>query len=155
MPGASFYTAQVTPEGFAKLNTQLSKLKEQYLSLINDLKGSEDTPDTAVLRTEMMLAQSAVMNKIKSFERIIASARLVNSHEVTRVGIGCTVELADETGKTLRVTIVESIEADPFEHRISADSPLGRAIFGKQSGEEISYVRPNGARITYVIKEIT
>lgn len=155
MPRAISYVAQVTPEGFAKLNTQLAKLKEQYLSLINDLRGSDDTSDAAILRTEMMLAQSNVMDKIKSFERIIASARLINSHEVTRVGIGCKVELLGGAGNTLTVTVVESIEADPFEHKISADSPLGKAVFGKSCGDRIAYSRPDGTVAEYTIQTIS
>lgn len=154
MSVASYYTAQVTPEGFTKLNSQLANLKEQYFTLINDLKSSEDSPDSAILRTEIMLAQSIVMNKIKSFEKIIATARLIQTHEITRVGIGCTVQLADSEGDKLTVVVVESIEADPFELKISAISPLGKALFNKKKGDVVSYVRPNGVMAEYTITDI-
>lgn len=48
-----------------------------------------------------------------------------------KVAIGSVVDLIDQSGRMIRYTIVESIEANPSDGRISAVSPLGSTLLGK------------------------
>ena len=52
-----------------------------------------------------------------------------------------------------RVTIVGSTEADPMEGKISAESPLGKALLNRKEGDKIEVETPGG-RLKYTIKEI-
>jgi transcription elongation GreA/GreB family factor len=48
-----------------------------------------------------------------------------------KVAIGSVVDLIDQQGRLVRYTLVESIEANPSDGRISAASPLGSTLIGK------------------------
>ena len=50
-----------------------------------------------------------------------------------------------DDGEEEEYKIVGSMEADPFENKISNESPLGKAIIGKKQGEEIEVASPTGS----------
>jgi len=62
-----------------------------------------------------------------------------------RVYFGARVELEDEEGGRLAVQIVGPDEFDVAAGRISVDSPLGRALLGKEQGDEFVFRRPKGS----------
>ena len=55
--------------------------------------------------------------------------------------MGSVVTL-ETSGKTNTYTLVGAVEANPLEGKISNESPIGQAIFGKKVGEEVTL--PNG-----------
>lgn len=67
-----------------------------------------------------------------------------------RVYFGASVELEDAEGTRLEVRIVGPDEFDVAAGRISVDSPLGRALIGKEEGDEFLFHRPKGA-VRYTI----
>jgi transcription elongation factor GreA len=61
------------------------------------------------------------------------------------VAIGSVVHVKDEkTGKTARYTIVGSAEAKPHEHKLSNESPVGRALIGRKRNETVAVKVPRG-----------
>lgn len=71
------------------------------------------------------------------------------------VSVGSTVKLKDlDTNREYTYTIVGSAEADPVENKISNESPVGRAILGLKSGEEVEVKVPAGS-FKYKILEIS
>lgn len=72
----------------------------------------------------------------------------------SRIFFGAFVELEDEQGKILTIRIVGSDEFSPEKHWISIDSPLARALLGKQIDDEIIVNLPNNNRTTYVVAHI-
>ncbi len=62
-----------------------------------------------------------------------------------RVYFGCYVTLEDEEGRRIRYRIVGPDEWDSTRKEISAESPMARALVGKQAGDEIEVQRPGGA----------
>jgi len=71
------------------------------------------------------------------------------------VSIGCTVTVVDlKSGKTMPAyKVVGSQEADPMNRAISEESPFGKALMGKQEGDEVSVEAPVGT-IRYRIEKI-
>ena len=65
---------------------------------------------------------------------------------------GATVTLLDEDDKKIRYQLVGQAEADAKVGRISYNSPLGRALIGKQVGEEVEVTTPAGDRYYEVAK---
>ncbi len=61
-----------------------------------------------------------------------------------RVYFGAWVELEDEDGERVRYQIVGPDEFDAAQGRISVESPVGRALMGKRTGDEVSVRRPKG-----------
>lgn len=62
-----------------------------------------------------------------------------------RVYFGCCVTLEDEDGRRLRYRIVGPDEWDTTRAEISVESPMARALLGKQAGDDIEVQRPGGA----------
>ncbi len=61
--------------------------------------------------------------------------------------VGATVVLQDLTsGKNVTYTLVDSTEADPLAGKISVVSPVGSAVVGSKSGEEVTVQAPQGER---------
>ena len=68
-----------------------------------------------------------------------------------KVVFGATVTLIDEDKKKVRYQLVGQTEADAKVGRISYNSPLGRALIGRQNGDEVEVTTPSGDRY-YKIK---
>jgi transcription elongation factor GreA len=68
-------------------------------------------------------------------------AKIIKSGKKEKVAMGSTVTL-ESSGKTNTYTLVGAVEANPLEGKISNESPIGKAIFGKKVGEEVKL--PNG-----------
>jgi transcription elongation factor GreA len=70
-----------------------------------------------------------------------------------KVVFGATVTLIDEDKKKVRYQLVGQTEADAKVGRISYNSPLGRALIGRQVGDEVEVTTPSGDRY-YKIKAV-
>lgn len=70
-----------------------------------------------------------------------------------KVVFGATVTLLDEDEKKVKYQLVGQVEADANQGRISYNSPLGRALIGRQVGEDVEVTTPSGDRY-YAIKKI-
>ena len=92
--------------------------------------------------------QAKLYGRIAEIQDILNHAVIIEDENEAhgRVGLGCTVvvqSLDDDERQTLRIT--GSQEANPFEFKISDDSPFGRAIVGKSKGESFTVAAPAGA----------
>ncbi|HET7788402.1 MAG TPA: GreA/GreB family elongation factor [Myxococcales bacterium] len=73
--------------------------------------------------------------------------------EQGKARLGARVALEDEDGRRLEYALVASDEADPGSGRVSVESPLGRALLGKEEGDEVVVDRPRG-RAEYMVVEV-
>lgn len=110
-------------------------LDPEYLSLQEDL----DFLDSRL---------SELKNILENFELIKKPAK--NQQNV--VGLGATVTLAEPNGQVNEFMLVDSLEANPNEGKISSQSPVGKALFGKKIGEEVIITSP--IKVVYKIKKI-
>ena len=69
-----------------------------------------------------------------------------------RIVFGATVTLIDEEDKKVKYQLVGQQEADARVGRISYNSPLGRALIGRQKGEEVEVTTPSGEKYYEVAK---
>ena len=91
--------------------------------------------------------QAFVEGRVTQLENMIRNAVIIeedmeNSSTVTLGKSVTFVELPDGDEETY--TIVGSAEADPFEGKISNDSPIARNLLGKQVGDEVAVQTPGG-----------
>ena len=98
--------------------------------------------------------QAKLYGRIAEIEDILSHAVIIeDENEATgRVGLGCTVTVEDDKGNRVAYRITGSQEANPMEHKISDDSPFGRAIVGKSAGETFMVNAPNGSYQMTVIE---
>lgn len=101
--------------------------------------------------------QAFVEGRIITLEKILRRARILEKGDSNNnfVSVGSTVKLKDlDTNREYTYTIVGYAEADPVENKISNESPVGRAILGLKSGEEVEVKVPAGS-FKYKILEIS
>lgn len=142
-------TVILTPEGYLELETELNYLKnEKRPEVITNLKEARaqgdlsENADYDAARDE----QARVEGRIKQLEYQLEHSTIVESgaKDVVSVGTSVTVLYVDDDEEEV-YQIVGSLEADPFENKISNESPIGTALLGKKVGDVISVESPNGS----------
>ena len=101
--------------------------------------------------------QAELEERILKLENMIRKATIINEDEMSsdRVRVGLTVKVLDvEENEEMEFTIVGSTEADPFEGKISNESEVGKNLLGKQKGDTVQIVVPDGL-LTYKVVDIT
>ena len=101
--------------------------------------------------------QAELEERILKLENMIRKATIINEDDMSsdRVRVGLTVKVLDvEENEEMEFTIVGSTEADPFEGRISNESEVGKNLLGKQKGDTVQIVVPDGL-LTYKVLDIT
>ena len=138
----------LTPEGFLALEEELSDLKEnQRPKVIQDIKEARalgDLSENAEYDTAKN-EQARIEARIKEIEyKLEHSVVQEGSKDAVSIGSTVTVKyLADDEEEEYKM--VGSLEADPFENKISNESPIGHAIVGKKVGDVIDVESPNGS----------
>ncbi len=69
-----------------------------------------------------------------------------------RVFFGARVTLEEESGQRAAYRLVGADESDPAQGLLSVESPLGRALLGKQEGDEVRLQRPRGEALLVVVE---
>lgn len=147
----------VTQEFLEKMKNELAQLKTKKRAEVaqrlkeaiamGDLSENSEYDDA---KNE----QSFVEGRILELETQIRAAVVIQTTKSNHVAMASTVLIANnKTGEEETVTIVGSTEADPFEGKISNDSPVGRALLGTKAGDIVEVDTPQGV-IKYKVLEI-
>ena len=100
--------------------------------------------------------QGLVENRISELETMLKNVRVIDEKELSmdNVAVGTRVTVQDEDGDTEIYDIVGRTEADPFEGKISDESPVGGALMGKAVGDTAEATLPNGMVAVYKVLKI-
>ncbi len=149
----------LTPDGYKKLNDELAflvtKRRKEIAERIKDSREFGElmeNPEYNDAKDE----QAFIENRITQLNELLSLAKVIENEKVktNKVSLGSNVTLKDlETDEELDYLIVGSVEADPTNHRISNESPVGQAIMGRKKGEVVKVEAPHGC-IEYQIVEI-
>lgn len=146
---------QLTLTGYNELQSELNELQKQLPMAIDRVAKAREQGDLAE-NAEYHAARedhAAVVGRIEELSDILNRSEIIqNTTSKTQVGVGSRV-LVDVNNSSHEFTIVGEWEADPSAKKISHESPLGKALIGKQVGEEVKVDAPAGV-IVYKIKEI-
>ena len=91
--------------------------------------------------------QRDIEARIEDIEKILKNAEVVVEEEVDldKISIGCNVKILDiEFDEELEYKIVGSTEANSLKGKISNESPVGKALLGKQVGDIVKVETPGG-----------
>ncbi|MFC1615579.1 transcription elongation factor GreA [Patescibacteria group bacterium] len=152
----------VTKEGLQKLKEELDYLvnikRKEVAARIKEAISYGDLSENSEY-DEAKNEQAFVEGRILELEEKIKNAKIISEkHGGTRtVQLGTTVHLKNlsKSKEEKEVyTIVGSTEADPFEGRISNESPVGSSLLDKKKGDKIKVVAPSGAIEYQIIKLI-
>ena len=142
-------TVYLTQEGLDNLKKELDELinvrRPENVQAIKEARALGDLSENAeydAARNE----QAVIEARIKQLEKMLENASIITEVSTDTVGIGNTVKIKyiddDEEDE---YQIVGSQEADPFESRISNESPIAQALFEHKVGDIVTVDSPNGA----------
>jgi len=143
--------------GYDKLNEQLRALKAErplIVDAIEEARAHGDLSENAEYHAAKE-RQGQVEASIADLEDKLARAQVIDPRSLSgdKVIFGATVTLIDEDDKPVRYQIVGQAEADAKAGMISYSSPLGRALIGRQVGEEVEVTVPSGDKF-YLIEKL-
>ena len=143
----------LTPAGFAELEEELNDLRvnkrAENVQAIKEARSHGDLSENSeydAARDE----QAKIEARIQELEYKLEHATIIDNADKSLVNVGCDVTIlyVDDEEED-EYSIVGSLEADPFENKISNESPIGSAIIGKKVGDIVD-VSANGS--SYKVK---
>ena len=144
----------LTKEGLDKLQIELEELRTvrrpEIAERIKYAKDFGDISENAEYE-DAKNEQGMLEGRILTLEAMLRNAVVIEQAEdATVVQVGSTVEVKDEYG-TQAFTIVGPAEVDVTSGRISLESPVGKALLGRQIGDRIDVQSPGGIRQLQVV----
>ena len=138
----------LTQEGLDDLKRELDYLKlekrPEVINLLKEARALGDLSENAEYDAART-AQAEVESKIKEIEVMLENAVVISGEKSDTVSIGSNVKIKYvDDDEIEEYTIVGSKEADPFENKISNESPIAKAIIGKKVGAKVYVESPNG-----------
>ncbi|TDM42628.1 transcription elongation factor GreA [Macrococcoides goetzii] len=150
----------MTKEGFEKLEVELEHLKTvRRPEVVEKIKVARSFGDLSE-NSEYDSAkdeQGFVEQEITKIEMMLRHAVIIEDDgSKSEVQLGRTVTFTEVPGNEEEsYKIVGSAEADPFEGKISNESPIAKALLGKKVGDEVNVPLPNGNEMRVKIVEIS
>lgn len=139
----------LTSEGLKEIQQELDELKNvkrpEVINALKEARALGDLSENAeydAARNE----QAEIEGRIKQLEKMLENVSIIADVGTDKVGIGNTVSIKyvddDEEDE---YKIVGSQEADPFESKISNESPIAQALFDHKVGDIVTVKSPNGS----------
>lgn len=150
----------LTEEGLKKLESELDELKtirrKEIAERIKQALSFGDISENSEY-DQAKNEQAQLEDRIARLENMLRNARLIDEEDISTdvVSIGSKIKVKDlEYDEEMEYTIVGSAEADPYNGKISNESPVGSALLGYKSGDIVEVIVPDG-KIEYQILTIT
>ncbi|MDM5293807.1 transcription elongation factor GreA [Peribacillus simplex] len=140
----------MTKEGKLKLEQELEQLKtvkrKEVVERIKVARSFGDLSENSEYDSAKE-EQAFVEGRITTIENMIRNAKIIegNDSNTDTVSLGKSVTFVElPNGDEETYSIVGSVEADPFEGKISNDSPIAKSLIGKRVGDKVSIMTPGG-----------
>ena len=140
----------MTQAGKEKLEQELEQLKtvkrKEVVERIKIARSFGDLSENSEYDSAKE-EQAFVEGRITTIENMIRNAKIIGSAELSgdTVSLGNSVTFIElPNGDEETYTIVGSAEADPFEGKISNDSPIAKSLIGRKIGDQVTVQTPGG-----------
>lgn len=150
----------LTYAGLKKLEEELHDLKvvkrKEVAEKIKEAREQGDLSENAEYDAAKD-EQRDIEARIEEIEKILKNAEVVVEDEVDldRINVGCKVKVYDyDCEEEMELKIVGSTEANSLEGKISNESPVGKALIGAHTGDEVEVEMPAGGVMKYKVLEI-
>ena len=137
----------MTAEGYLEAETELNELKNvrrpEIIKALKEARAQGDLSENAdydAARNE----QAIVEAKIQELEYKLEHAEIIDNKNKNEVNLGSVVTISFDDGEMEQYKLVGSMEADPFENKISNESPLGIALLKHKIGDVVEVASPKG-----------
>lgn len=146
-------TIPITKIGAEKLKTELHQLKTVdrpwVINAISEARAQGDLSENAEYEAAKD-RQGFVEGRIQEIEGKLSVAQIIDPSEMDaggKVVFGSTIELEDEeSGNKVTYQIVGEDEADIKQGRVNINSPIARALIGKDEGDSVEFQAPGGLK---------
>ncbi len=149
----------ITKEGYERLKQELEQLerveRHAVIKAIEEARAHGDLSENAEYHAAKE-RQGQIEGRIQYLKSKLGAAEVIDCSDQScdRVVFGVKVRLENiDTGEEVVYQLVGPDESDVQEGRISVTSPLGRALIGKNEGDEVEFKSPSGLR-SYEVLEI-
>ena len=140
----------LTPDGLNELKAKIDFLsgqrRREVAERIKEAREFGDISENSEY-DDAKNEQAMLEKQIADLEDKLRNARVIDETAVSTeaVTVGVTVHVKDQkTEKSNKFKIVGSAEADPSGHKLSNESPVGKALMGHKRGEIVSVPVPRG-----------
>lgn len=138
----------LTSAGLDEIKNELDTLKKvkrpEIIKAIKEARALGDLSENAdyhAAREE----QAIIEGRIQELEYMVDNAVIITEGASDRVKMGVNVTIKyEDDDDTEEYKIVGGMEADPFDNKISNESPIAKAIMGKKKGDVVTVESPNG-----------
>lgn len=147
----------LTPRGHQALEAELRKWKEErplVIKAIGEARAHGDLSENAEYHAARE-RQGMLEANIRRIEDILSRADVIDPTTLQgpKIRFGATVTLyEEERDEEVTYQLVGDAEADIAQNRISVLAPLGRALIGKEDGDDIEFKAPGGVRKLSVVR---
>ncbi len=140
----------LTQEGLDELKRELDNLinvrRPENIQSIKEARALGDLSENAdydAARDE----QAQIEGRIKTIEKMLENVSIITKTDTDKVSLGTTVSIkyVDDDDEEDEYKIVGSQEADPFESKISNESPIAQALLNHRVGDIVTVESPNGS----------
>ena len=146
----------LTAQGFLDLEEELNTLKTvkrpEVIKALKEARAMGDLSENAdydAARND----QAQLEARIKELEYKLEHSEIADSAKGSdTINIGSTIVVKYDDGEEDEYVIVGSVEADPFNNRISVESPIGKAVLGHKEHEMVDVESPNGSYQVEIVK---
>jgi transcription elongation factor GreA len=158
MGGAELGKESITAEGIEALRKEIAQLEgpartemAARIKAARELGDLKENADYHIAKED----QAHLETKIKRLRKRLRNAEVVEvDGDADSFAFGRTAEVLDESGGKVQTwTLVGSTEADLAQGRLSAESPIGRALRDRKVGESVEIETPKGKR-TFKIQKL-
>lgn len=135
-------TTFLSKKGFKELHKEIQQLEHESNRIGAELRelGRTKSRDDKLRRSELLSALEVVESKLTTKRLTLKTAKpMPRKRDRLRVALGSVVDLADQQGRLFRYTLVDSLEANPSDGRISVESPLGQVLLDRKKDEVIDW----------------
>ncbi len=147
---------ELTQDSFDSLKNELDDLVENKLPAVVDRIAKAREQGDLSENSEYKDAkdqQELLEVRIGEIQEILSQAKIIKeTTDVTKVGVGSTVTVTDDRGRTLVYVMVGEFDKAAVENNtISIVSPIGQALHHKKVGHEVRVVVPAGERVLKIV----
>lgn len=130
----------LTAEGKKELEKELDELIKgrpaiaERIATARAFGDLSENEEYSSARNEQKIAEGRILE----IQDILKNAAIIKGGKKDKITLGATAVL-DMAGKKLEYTLVGPTEANPLEGKISNESPIGKAVFGRKAGESFDF----------------
>jgi transcription elongation factor GreA len=132
----------LSKKGLKELKKEVAALERMTQQIQVDLRelGTGDSREERFERSEKLSRLENIEAELLDKRTQLHNAKLLpRKRDALKVALGSVVDLLDTNGRIVRYTLVDSLEANPSDGRISVLSPLGRSLVGKSADETVKW----------------